>query len=237
VTGESSAGPSVAATEIRLPDPALVVLVGAAGAGKSTFAARHFAADEVISSDALREAVSGDEADQRATRLVFSILHRDVVRRLAAGRSVVVDATNVESHARRALIARAANAGVPAVAIVLALPRDVVSQRNRSRAGRVVDAEIVDRHLGRLATALDSGTIASEGFRAVHVVTTTAALEGIRILREPGAEPDRPVRPDSELAPGQAERRSGADRTSADEHDRDDRDGDPERVAAADRLP
>ena len=47
-------------TTILVPDPSLVLLVGAAGAGKTTFAARHFAPDEVLSSDAYRAVVSGD---------------------------------------------------------------------------------------------------------------------------------------------------------------------------------
>ena len=46
---------------------ALVVLIGAAGAGKSTLAARLFAPDEIVSSDALRAVISGDEADQRVS--------------------------------------------------------------------------------------------------------------------------------------------------------------------------
>ena len=36
--------------EIEIADPSLVVLIGAAGAGKSTFAARNFAPDEILSS-------------------------------------------------------------------------------------------------------------------------------------------------------------------------------------------
>jgi len=39
---------------VTLPDPALVVLVGASGSGKSTWAAERYRAAEVVSSDALR---------------------------------------------------------------------------------------------------------------------------------------------------------------------------------------
>lgn len=102
---------------LEIPDPALVVLVGAAGAGKTTFAARHFAPDEVLSSDALREAISGDADDQRATGPAFAALHRALARRLRDGRLTVVDATNVTAPARRALLGRAARAGIPVVAL------------------------------------------------------------------------------------------------------------------------
>jgi predicted kinase len=175
---------------IRVPDPSLVVLVGAAGAGKSTFAARHFAPGDVLSSDAFRAIVSGNEADQRGTRTAFSILHREVSRRLAAGR-LVVDATNVELHARRALLARAAFAEVPAVAIVLALPAAIVHARNAGRTGRIVESEIVAGHLERLAAAETSsegsgGLFAGEGFEAVHVLRSVAEVEATRIARVPG---------------------------------------------------
>jgi protein phosphatase len=162
---------------IAIPDPSLVVLVGAAGSGKSTFAAQHFAPAEVLSSDAFRAILSGDEADQRATKTAFSILHREVVRRLGTGRLVVVDATNVEQHARRALVERAGAAGVPAIAIVLALPGLVVHAGNAGRKGRVVDPSIVDRHLERLGRALGEDGIASEGFEAVHILQTVGELD------------------------------------------------------------
>ncbi len=110
-----------AAMDIVLPDPCLVVLVGAAGAGKSTFAARHFAPDEVLSSDRYRAILSGDASNQAATRQAFGRLHRELSNRLAKGLLTVVDATNVQAWARRALVDRATAAGVPSVAIVLDL--------------------------------------------------------------------------------------------------------------------
>ena len=173
------------AGQLRIPDPSLVVLIGAAGAGKSTLAARLFAPSEILSSDAYREAVSGDAADQRATRLAFSILHRELEKRLAAGRLVVVDATNVETAARRALLERATTAQVPAVAIVLALPATVVAARNAGRTGRIVDQAVVDRHLRRLATALATDRLGADGFAAVYVLRTAAEVDALEFERRP----------------------------------------------------
>jgi protein phosphatase len=176
-------------TTILVDDPALIVLIGPAGAGKSTFAARHFEAADVLSSDDFRAMLSGDPADQRRTRTAFSLLHREVVRRLGAGKLVVVDATNVEAHARRALIALARAAGVPTIAIVLDLPSAVVHVRNASRTGRVVPTEIVERHIERLAASLSNGAVAGEGFAAVHILRSGADLDAAVVVRRraPGA--------------------------------------------------
>ena len=164
-----------------LRNPSLVTLVGAAGSGKSTFAARWFAAEDVLSSDAYRAMLTGDEADQRATKTAFSILHREVASRLAAGRPVVVDATNVERAARRALITRARAAGVPAVAIVFNLPPALVHERNRRRMGRVVDPSVVDRHLDRLARTLARHELVEEGFDDVVVLRSAADVDGTSV--------------------------------------------------------
>jgi protein phosphatase len=50
-------------TELTIPELSLVVLIGASGAGKSTFAARHFTPTEVVSSDFCRGLVSDDAND------------------------------------------------------------------------------------------------------------------------------------------------------------------------------
>src|SRR3954471_5793992 len=147
------------ATEIHLADPCLVVLVGAAGAGKSTFAARHFAPEEVLSSDAYRGYVAGDPGDQRATRAAFAALHRALASRLRRRLLTVVDATSVRSEARAALLRLAAGEGVPAVAVVLDLPPELVLARNRLRVTGTVPEAAVLRQLADLRDAVDRGAL------------------------------------------------------------------------------
>jgi len=166
---------------IRLPDPSLVVLVGAAGSGKTTLATRLFAPGTVLSSDAYRALVSGDEADQRVTRTAFAILHRELVKRLARGQSVVVDATNVTSFARRALVRRAAAHGVAAVAIVLDLEPTLVLARNALRAGRIVPEAAVRRQLADLERSLRPGDLDQDGFAAVYRLRTAAEIDGLAV--------------------------------------------------------
>ena len=168
---------------VTIPDPSLVVLIGPAGAGKSTLAARHFAPDEILSSDAFRQAIAGDAAEQRATRPAFAALHRALTRRLAAGRLSVVDATNVERHARQALLRRAAIAGVPSVAIVVDLPPAVVHARNAARNGRVVHPEVVEVHLALLRAALAGGALLREGWAEVILLRDPQDVDFLAIER------------------------------------------------------
>jgi predicted kinase len=183
--------------DIRLPDPCLVALVGAAGAGKSTFAARWFDDGEILASDSYRELVSGDPTDQGATRAAFAALHRDLGRRLRGGRLAVVDATSVTPSARATLLRVAAGAGLPAVAIVLDLPEEVVLARNASRTGSLTVPEpVVRRQLRSLRTALAPGGLEREGFTAAWRLGTPAAVDAVRITRAatvPGAGPAGPA--------------------------------------------
>ena len=171
---------------IRLHEPCLVVLVGPAGSGKTTLAGRFFDDREILSSDRYREMISGDEADQSVSGPAFARLHRDLERRLNGSGTAVVDATNIRPGARRELLKRAGAAKVPAVAIVLDLPADIVARRNDGRDGRIVDAAVVARHLAELRAELDSKHIESEGFDAVYVIRDPAALEDLVILRSSG---------------------------------------------------
>ena len=70
--------------ELKVPELSLVVLVGASGSGKSTFARKHFKPTEVLSSDFCRGLVADDENDQSATDDAFELLA--LHRRQAPGR-------------------------------------------------------------------------------------------------------------------------------------------------------
>lgn len=180
-------------TLLTIPDPCLVLLVGAAGSGKTTLAARLFAPAEVLSSDALRAAIAGDAGDQSASGAAFKVLHRAVATRLAAGRLAVVDATNVRRDHRRPLLATARRAGVPAVAIVLDLPSATVHVRAATRH-RVVAPDVVERQLGWLRRSLAGAAtggeaLAEEGFAAVFVLHGEAEVDGVRLERRPVRNP------------------------------------------------
>jgi protein phosphatase len=170
---------------ISLPDPCLVVLIGAAGSGKSTLAARLFDSESVLSSDAHRALVAGDETDQAVTKTAFSILHRRLERRLAERRTTVVDATNVTTYARRSLVRRATARDIPAIAIVLALEPTTVRARNATRQGRIVPESIVSSQLDDLERSLRHDRLATDGFSAVHLVRTARELDELAIEVSP----------------------------------------------------
>ncbi|MFJ6937892.1 polynucleotide kinase-phosphatase [Streptomyces sp. NPDC101132] len=171
------------ARTLPVPDLSLVVLVGATGSGKSTFASRHFKPTEVLSSDFCRGLVADDENDQSASREAFDVLHYIAAKRLAAGRLTVVDATNVQTEARRQLVALAREHDVLPVAIVLDLPEQVCAARNAVRPDRAgMSPHVVTRHRRELRRSLRG--LEREGFRKVHVLRTVEEVDAARVVRE-----------------------------------------------------
>lgn len=169
-------------TELSIPDPSVVLMVGAAGSGKSTLAARLFAPEEILSSDALRAAIAGDARDQRATGAAFRALGRALDRRLAAGRLTVVDATNVRAADRRPWIAAARRHGVPVAAIVLDLPPATIRAQNGSRE-RVVDDAVIERHLAAIRRTLDRGELQRDGVAPLVILRTPEAARALTVTR------------------------------------------------------
>ena len=168
---------------LDLPDPSLVVLIGATGSGKSSFAREHFLATEVISSDFCRGLVADDENDQAATADAFSVLQFIAGRRLAQPRFTVVDATNVQREARRPLIELAKQHDLFPVAIVLDLPERICHDRNRARPDRDFGPHVVGRQSAQLRKSLKG--LQREGFRRVHVLRSPEDVAAAEIRRMP----------------------------------------------------
>lgn len=147
-----------------IPDDALVILVGPAGSGKSTWARSRFGRSQVLSSDDLREMVSDDAADQDATRDAFAVLHAIARARLRRGRLTVIDATNLLVTARRPLLELARRYRRPAAAVVFEVPLPELLTRNATR-DRFVPETTVRRHHALMADAL--AHLGSEGYVSI----------------------------------------------------------------------
>ena len=167
--------------DLALPELSLVLLVGPSGSGKSTFARRHFLPTEILSSDTFRAWISDDEADQATTPEAFALLHLVAAKRLAFGRRVVIDATNLDARARQPLLALAKKHFYQPVALVFALPLADCLAQNAGRAERQVPESVIARHCELLEKAVLS--LEDEGFRVAQTLRTVADAKAVNIVR------------------------------------------------------
>ena len=174
---------------VQLPDPALVVLVGASGSGKSTWAAAHYREQEVVSSDALRGVVGSGPHDLDASADAFGVLETIVAARLGRGLTTVVDTLGLDAARRQAWLAAARAAGLPAVAVLLDTPDAECRRRNAAR-DRPVPAPAL---AGQLRSARDvRAVLEAEGWDLVVASTRDAApVEAAPEARRRHAATDR----------------------------------------------
>ena len=168
---------------LTIPDFALVLLMGASGSGKSTFAARHFRPTEILSSDRCRGLVADDEADQSATADAFDVLYHIAAKRLAARRLTVIDATNLRPEDRKHAVELARRFHALPVILALDVPEAVCLERNRARPDRAFGAHVVRGHVQLLRRSLRG--LAREGFRVVHTLGSVDAITEAELVREP----------------------------------------------------
>ncbi len=182
-TPPTAADPGGRSVSLTIPADAMVLLVGVAASGKSTFAGRHFGPTEILSSDALRAAISDDPHAQGATDDAFDLLHRILAMRLRRGRLTVVDATNVESWARAELLAVAHRHRRPAVAIVLDVSLQLATERNARRPPPHPPPAAIRRQHRWLVESLPG--LSDEGYAVVHHLRSAAEIDAARVRRVP----------------------------------------------------
>lgn len=174
--------------QLTVPELSLVLLIGASGSGKSTFAATHFRSTEVLSSDHYRGVVSDDATSQPATADAFDVLEFIARKRLARAKLTVIDATNVDPAHRKRWVRLAKEFHVLPVAIVLDVPAKICHERNRSREDRAFGAHVVRRQSSLLRR--NAGGLQREGFRYVHRLRGADEIDAATIER-PKAWTDR----------------------------------------------
>ncbi|AUX46511.1 kinase [Sorangium cellulosum] len=143
--------------ETPRPGPALVVLMGLQGAGKTSFARARLLDTHVhVSKDHFSRRAKNKDARQE----------RLVAEALAAGRSVVVDNTNPTALVRAPLVALGRVHGALLIGYCFDAPVDECLERNRARQGA---ACVPDVAIFATAKRFEVPSFA-EGFDELHAV-------------------------------------------------------------------
>jgi len=174
---------------LNLPAPCLVVLVGPGASGKSTWAAAHFGADGIVSSDRLRALVGAGEDDITASEDAFVLLEEVVRQRMGRRLTTVIDTLGLDARRRAAWLALAREHDVPCVAVAFDTPAEECRARNRDRSKRI-PADVLTAQLRTWTRVRES--LPAEGYdavlapRPVRVVPKAfaAATEAARRQRE-----------------------------------------------------
>lgn len=153
---------------LEVPAGALVILCGPAGAGKSSFARKHFRPSQIVSSDQCRELIADDPAEQSVSHLAFDLMHRILRYRLLGRRLTVADSTALEKDARKDLRKIAHELGSPCVIILFDMELEECLARNARRPSRIVDESVVIDQWNTFQETKDS--IANEGYDRVYIL-------------------------------------------------------------------
>ncbi|MCC8481163.1 ATP-binding protein [Streptomyces globisporus] len=173
--------PDDLAPPIRIP-VGLVVLVGPPASGKTSFVRvlverRQVEAEAVVSSDEIRAELFGasaepavsDAADAVDAR-IFEERDRRIVARLAAGRSVIAESTNVTPQARERLIALARRFDAPVTVLRFAPDVADLLQQYAERGRADLTAAEVRAYAAVMSRDAGADRLRSEGAAAVHDV-------------------------------------------------------------------
>ena len=175
-----------------LPDPAVLVLIGAAGSGKSTWAAQHYSRPEIVSSDALRGIVGSGPADLDATTEAFSLLDQIIAGRTRRRLTTVIDTLGLDRDRRLGYLAAARAAQLPAVAVLISVDEGLCRERN-ARRDRPVPAPALARQLRSMREIGEM--LAAEGWDRIVVEQAPDRLSSTGVQPTP-VQPNPAIRPD-----------------------------------------
>ena len=127
----------------------LIVLVGLPGSGKSTWLKQQ--GITALSSDSMRELLTGDAGNQQVNRLVFRTLRYLTLARARAGAEVTyIDSTALTGWERARWIEWSQRFGFAIEALYFDTPVEECRRRNRLRE-RVVPEAAMERMVARMS--------------------------------------------------------------------------------------
>jgi predicted kinase len=117
-----------------------------------------------------------------ATGDAFEVLHFIAGKRLKAGKLTVVDATNVQTEARKPFVALAREYHCLPVAIVFNISEKICQDRNKNRSDRNFGSHVIRNQSEQLRRSMRN--LEREGFRHVFILNTPEEVEAFTIERQ-----------------------------------------------------
>ena len=143
------------------------VFVGVSGSGKSTFAAAYqkmYPRTAIVSSDAVRKELWGDEADQQRQDVVWNRVYDYLLAAIKddGNDAVILDATNLGRENRKELVYYIHTNGAAAKAVIFTTPKDLCVERDAAR-DRTVGKAVIEKQLKKY-----DQISSSEGFDGIY---------------------------------------------------------------------
>ena len=140
--------------KFRMESKIAILLVGAPGSGKSTWGQNYVLTRDVVRlcPDEFRAKLGWGEADQSVSAAAFVMTKTAMGNAIDAGKSVMIDATNMYRKSRKDFLNIARGRGAQTMAIVFEVSKEVLLDRNQKRGmmgGRNVPEDVIDRMLAR----------------------------------------------------------------------------------------
>lgn len=131
--------------------PKLYIMTGLSGSGKSTIAQK--LAEEnpntvIVSSDAIREELTGKVEDQTKNEEVFKIFHNRIRKNLENKKNVIAYATNITMKSRRAIMMKVNGLDIEKICCLIPKPYEQCKIDNKDRLHPVPD-EVLDKQIMR----------------------------------------------------------------------------------------
>lgn len=131
--------------------PTLWVMCGLSGSGKSTIAkqlAQEHENTVIVSSDSVREELTGDYENQDHNEEVSKIFHKKIRENLENNKNVIADATNLTIKSRRATLEHTKGMDIERICYIIPKPFAQCKIDNQNREHPVPN-EVLDKQIRR----------------------------------------------------------------------------------------